>query len=263
MYSKMNTEKDIETLMRLGLSKNEARVYLSLAKSGPQNAQETAKTTNIARQDIYRITPKLLKKGLVEKTIAKPTKYKATTLKQSLRALLNQKNNELKKLKEAVDVLISDYDNSLKRVDHKSDFEFALIPAREAFMEKVRKSVLKSKKSLRIAASLKRFWQGLKEFEEARNRAIKRGVEIKIVTDRPNNQTLSDEFEMIRRRSNLMVRFVPEQPSAVVILVDNMEAFMITSPTADIREAPALWSDNPSFVTLANNYFEELWAKAS
>ena len=258
----MDTDKDIETLLRLGLSKNEARVYLALVKFGSQSAQEIAKTTNIARQDIYRIAPKLLKKGLIERTITTPTEYKATALKQALRTLLKQRNNEFKKLQEAVGVLIYNYSNSIKRVEPRSDSEFVLIPAREAFMVHVRKSVSNSKRSIKIVASLKRFWQGLKEFEEARNRAMRKGAEVKIVTDRPYDQTLSDEFEAIRKKSGLIVRFVPEQPRAVVILVDNKEAFMITSPIADIREAPALWSDNPSFVILANNYFEDLWTKA-
>ena len=259
----MSTDNDIGTLIHLGLSKNEARVYLTLIKFGSQTAQEITKTTNIARQDIYRIAPKLLKKGLIEKTITTPTKYKATALKQALRALLKQRNNEFKKLQEAVGVLIYNYNKNIKRVDHRSNSEFVMIPAKEAFMTKVRKSVSNSKRSIKIAASLKRFWQGLKEFEEARINAMRKGAEIKIVTDRPYDQTLSDEFEAIRKKSRLFVRFIPEQPKAVVILCDVKEAFMITSPTADIREAPALWSDNPSFVILANNYFEDLWAKAS
>jgi sugar-specific transcriptional regulator TrmB len=63
-------QDDIQTLTDLGLSLLQAKTYLNLAKLGKANVQTIAKASNVARQDIYRVMPKLQKLGLAEKFIS-------------------------------------------------------------------------------------------------------------------------------------------------------------------------------------------------
>ena len=49
-------DKAIETLTGLGLTVLQSKVYLALAKEGKSTVKGIAKTSNIARQDLYRIT---------------------------------------------------------------------------------------------------------------------------------------------------------------------------------------------------------------
>jgi len=68
----------IDTLIELGLTLNQARIYVALLHSEkPVTAKEISKITDITRQDVYRILPNLQKTGLLEKTITAPAMFKA------------------------------------------------------------------------------------------------------------------------------------------------------------------------------------------
>ena len=77
----MLQEDCINSLMELGLTLVQAKIYLTLTKLDNATIKAISKNSNLARQDIYRIIPSLQKLGLVEKIIDKPTKYKATPIK--------------------------------------------------------------------------------------------------------------------------------------------------------------------------------------
>lgn len=56
---------DIEKLEAIGLSKNEAKIYLALIKLGSAQAGEISKKTQINRRTTYDTLERLIKKGLV------------------------------------------------------------------------------------------------------------------------------------------------------------------------------------------------------
>jgi len=67
------------------------KTYLGLAKLGVADVKTISKVSNVARQDVYRLTPKLQKCGLAEKIISTQTLYRAIPLKKGLSTLLQQK----------------------------------------------------------------------------------------------------------------------------------------------------------------------------
>jgi len=100
-------EECVQTLMGLGLTLLQAKTYLTLAKLGVADVKTISKVTNVARQDGYRVTPKLQKLGLAEKIISTPTLYKAIPLKMGLSILLQQKVEENTELQEKTKALIT------------------------------------------------------------------------------------------------------------------------------------------------------------
>jgi len=90
----------IQILMDLGLTLLQARVYLVLCKTGNATVKMISQATQIDRQDVYRIMPRLQELGLAEQIIATPTIYKATPIKQGCHFLFQknvQKHFELQK----------------------------------------------------------------------------------------------------------------------------------------------------------------------
>ena len=87
-------DKAIETLAGLGLTVLQAKVYLTLAKEGKSTVKGIAKTSNIARQDLYRITQQLLNLGLIEKLIDTPTKFKAIPIKAAIDMLIGRRKKQ-------------------------------------------------------------------------------------------------------------------------------------------------------------------------
>jgi sugar-specific transcriptional regulator TrmB len=99
-WMKQVQDEDVEALTSLGLTILQAKVYLALVKSGSSTIREISKTSDVARQDLYRITSELQKLGLVERVIANPTEFRAIELTGGISILLqrvHEKEAEIRK----------------------------------------------------------------------------------------------------------------------------------------------------------------------
>ena len=86
----------LETLQKLGLSKNESKVYLVLLELGLSSTKPIIERTNLHRQIVYDTLSSLIEKGLVSYVIQANRKYfKASNPKQFL-GYFNQKQREIK-----------------------------------------------------------------------------------------------------------------------------------------------------------------------
>lgn len=94
-----------EVLINLGLSPEEADIYLSLINSGPQSAGQLAKSTKVKRTYIYSVSGSLIKKGLVTQTkkgkttiFAPMSPDKLTSLVENKKVLIEQAENTLESI---------------------------------------------------------------------------------------------------------------------------------------------------------------------
>ena len=102
----------IETMLhRLGLTKNEIRVYLKLAHFNESKASEIAESLNLHRTETYKILRDLEKRGLVSSVFEKPLKFIATPFENAIETLIESKKLRLQKLetrkKEIVEIWLS------------------------------------------------------------------------------------------------------------------------------------------------------------
>ena len=75
-------------LESFGFTVNQAKVYLFIVQSGKTRVGKIAKTTQLHRQDIYKLLPKLEKMGLITRTIDKPFMIEAIPLEKALETLI-------------------------------------------------------------------------------------------------------------------------------------------------------------------------------
>ena len=88
----------IEMLSPYGLSKNEAKIYLSLMEKGQGTVSDIAKNTGLHRPTVYKFLPDLQAKGLLATTRkGKRTHFLAESPKK-LERLLDQKTIEAREL---------------------------------------------------------------------------------------------------------------------------------------------------------------------
>ncbi len=86
-------------LERLGLSPNEAKVYLSLLKSGPTSIRQVANSAKINRGTTYEALKSLTAGGLVSfKVIGSRSKYSAES-PEKIELMIDEKRKELSMLK--------------------------------------------------------------------------------------------------------------------------------------------------------------------
>ncbi|MCD6301407.1 MAG: TrmB family transcriptional regulator [Staphylothermus sp.] len=77
MYS---SEEILKFLRELGLTKQEAKVYLTLLIHGEMSATELAKAMNLHFPQLYNIMSSLEVKGFIEVQEGRPKRYKAVDI---------------------------------------------------------------------------------------------------------------------------------------------------------------------------------------
>ena len=69
-------------------------------------------------------------------------------------------------------------------------------------------------------------------------------------------------LDCCRKYPSLEVRLVSNYPLTSFVIYDKKEIFIIEFSTVNLTESPALWSNCPSLLALANEYFDASWLRA-
>jgi sugar-specific transcriptional regulator TrmB len=255
---------DVQTLSRLGLTVNQSKVYLFLAKAGMATARNISQKTGVARPDIYRVTLGLEKLGLIEKTISIPVRFKAIAINQALSALMNRRNKETMALQKKSEEIASRFKNkSQNETLEQNNNQFLIIPTKEANMKKRltlihntqnNASVISSQKSMRTVSNAL--------FQELLA-ALQRSVNIKVLTEIPGlRQSTTGTVKEFMQTGNFEMRYLDYCPAILLAIFDNNEALIVAEAGAGLTESPALWTNNLGLVTALQGYFEMLWLKS-
>src|SRR3989338_5889080 len=86
-----------ETLMNVGLSLNEARVYEAMLQLGEANVNLIAIKSKVHRRNVYDSLNKLIEKGLASQYIVKGEKHFRATNPDRLQSILKEKEDKLDK----------------------------------------------------------------------------------------------------------------------------------------------------------------------
>jgi len=252
---------NIQTLINLGLNSSAARVYSALYETGTAKATTIAKVSRVPRPDVYRALSKLNELGLVEKIIAQPFRFSPIPIETGVAILLERKSKEYNELKSKSASLIRRLNNKNIHKDSYQESQFVLIPSKEVLIKRLTKTIEKTQTSIDISTSWKRFKFACYSLAEALEKAWCRGVKGRVIVE----ETEEPFLELVKtswKSPYAKIRHVHSPPKTVMTIYDKKEVFIYINPTADLTESPALWSNNPSLVTMADDCFETLWNTA-
>lgn len=250
----MLEEKTIESLVKLGLTVSQAKVYLTLATSGPCTGKASANSTHIATNDVYRILNELLEKGLVEKVIAKPTRYKATQINDGLSILLEGKKEEYIEAEMQVKVLNELIELKNQEITHQEESQFIITSEVKNLMKMHDRLGQTSKQSIDFVLPLKAT-ESLRDYPQYLERATKRKVKIRAIVIendfKKRSQVTENRFFEVRTFKDIKQSFGMH-------IFDNQEVTMSISE----KPMPSLWTNNAHIVRIARVYFEDMWNSA-
>ncbi len=255
----MFSQDEVKLLTQLGLTTNQAKVYLTLVQNAPSTAYQISKSADLACEVVYRAMPALQEAGLAERLIAKPTIFQAVPVEQGIHSLLNRKSAEQKKLRRKTEALLdriktNHIENSQKSPQEGNDL--TLVPGKEDIIQKLMESIKKTQKSLEVITTHQKFSSTILVFGELYKKAIARGVKIRIATEKHViDRKALKILDSIQRDGSFQVRYFSDYPKAVVAIFDEEEAFI----TLSANGASALRSNSPCFTALAQSFFEIKW----
>jgi len=245
----------------LGLTSSQTKVYLTLLVQGTSTAKSISMHADLPREEIYQILPKLHSLGLVEKLIERPYRFKPTPINEAVNDFLLKRKNRTKELEKRAKQVLENHSitSCTKKIIEKPRFVF--VPSKQALIRRLEKAIKKTRSDIQVLTSYKRLTFACHHLKDVLLNAWDRGVKGKAIINIPEENHL-ELIKICWKPESATLRFIPSPPKTVMAMYDKKQVFIFTNPNADLKESPALWSNYPSILNLAEDYFKIAWTTA-
>ncbi|MFB0550973.1 MAG: MEDS domain-containing protein [Nitrososphaeria archaeon] len=257
-------ETNAEILSDFGLTLNQAKVYVTVAKLGLASISQVSKSSKVRREDVYRMLPRLQELGLIEKILGKPAKIRATPAEDGLSILIRREkelaSKRLSELEAKKSKFLRSFEAYQVKPVEKEGPQFSLVSQREPIVKRGLAMIKKAQSTIDVVVSRHEFYHLFAEYTKPVRKAIRKGVRVRVILDASAQydsilRTI-EEYKSSVATFNLRYSY---QPSSHFMTVDNKQALVATSGEPPIGHSPYLWTDNINIVKLMQKYFEDLW----
>jgi sugar-specific transcriptional regulator TrmB len=260
----MINDEDTVLLLGLGLTVNQARVYLAILKLGKTTVGRVAKFSKVRREEVYRILPTLEKMVLIEKLLGKPSEIRATPISDALTYLVAEEKKEFDNRLSSMKVTVK----KLSLKDWKQPFPeeeesiYILIAEKKAILAKDSVLIRNSKKEVALIADKARILLFLSQFSDEFKQAIKNDAQIRMIIEeeRPDG-SLKEKMKKLIDGTSVHIKY-HNKPLNHFIMSDYTEALITGSKESGLGESPSLWTNNSNLIGVLRTGFEFAWKKA-
>ena len=263
MISLNGIAKDI---MEFGLTRNQAKVYVALLKLGVAPVIRISQLSNVRREEVYRVLGELEKRGVVERIIGKPLKYKALPIDQALPGLLDQRRQEIEwtlSSLEAKGQNLIETAKSLQKeavLEEKEQIGFVSITDGNHALQKIADMIKRTKEELLMALSIYDLKYGYLTHTDPLRHIIQKGATVKILTEIKETDALTLKIldEIMKLKGKIEVRHMNNLPSQITV-IDNKEAIIGSFVFPPTDRHVSLWTDDLNFVKTVTHFFYDSW----
>ena len=255
----ITADNEENTLVNLGFTSLQARVYLALAHSGPIKVNAIAKQSHIHRTHLYEVLKSLEERGYVEKQLALSV-YSAIPLQEVASSLVAFRRQQISKL----ETELAEIAKTLPQQNpdqEKKKMELVLSPNKTSNFAKGHKYIDSAKQQVDLMHTWKRFTQFWAIFEDHMAQTMSRGVKIRQIVEMPPDvsqihKILSRE---IYRNPLFELKIVTRTGGNVTIIDDSAVFFSTTKDKENLGETPLIFSNYEGLLGLMRNYFDYCW----
>lgn len=258
------SEDDTQTLVKLGLTHAQAKIYLTILTIGPSDVKKIAQSTEIDRGEVYRQIETLQKKDLLEKIIDTPCRFKSINLDEAVKGLIQLKKREN-----------ADIDQKVKRLLKKGlkqeqltfdDFRISIIPSDYSKRQLPKRYEYLQKEEVWYT-QIENVPFCLNLWDKTFKKAFKKGIKLRAIAE--INQPTKTIIEQIQRYAeenpNFIIRFDNPTLFITFAIYDEKEMTMYIERQKGFGEhlkRPVLWTNNPILIQIFKDYFELRWKAA-
>lgn len=236
-------------LEQVGLTGNEAKIYLALLELGSALAGELTKKSGVNRTNVYDALDRLIEKGMVSYVIKANRKYFEATPLNRIIKYLDEKENELKQKKKLVNSIIPELE--LKRKLGKEPQEATIYKGKKG-LKSIAEDVLNIRKEILIFGAEGKFVELFTHYaEQWHMRRAKLKIPIRIIyNEKIRKEKLKAGFKILKMR---FISKIYETPATTWIYGDKI--------------AIIVWSDQPIATLIRSKevaksykqFFDILW----
>lgn len=253
-------------LLKLGLSKNEVRVYLYLARYGERKASEISEALCLHRTETYRILRDLEKRGMMSSVFEKPLKFIATPFEKAIELLIETKKLKIKLLERKKQSIVEVW-LSLPQLQVAPERKevFQILEGEEQIDLKADEILQNTKKELLVFApesDLARFYYS--GFLDKLEKSVKRNLEVMLLI----NHSSKSRFFVDKTKLNVKYSSSNIEDLPSFIIADQEHLLLSIRKTDDESEdksrgrrgkIAALWTNYGAFIKALGKLFATLW----
>lgn len=242
-----------ETFEKIGLSKNEAKVYLALLNLGSSLAGKITEKSAIHRRAVYDALNRLIGKGLVSYIIKSGKKYFIATNPEKLLEILKEKEEDIKNKEETIKKILPELISEYKQT--KSKLEASIYMGKEG-LKTIMDIILKEKKDWLSIGSTGKGPEILPYFLPGwHKRRLKLKIKYRgLIADTLEGRKRAKEFLKIGLAE---IKFLPkdiQNPQTIWIFGNKVAIILV------LLEQPIIFLiDNKDISNSFKQYFDWLW----
>jgi sugar-specific transcriptional regulator TrmB/hemerythrin-like domain-containing protein len=256
-------------LSDFGLTVNQAKIYLAIAKSGLTTISHVSKVSQVRREDVYRALPKLEKMGLIERVLGAPTQIRAIPINDALDILVKHERSRATQKVADLAVKKEEFLRNFHAINRRTMIReeetlFSLTSEKAAILGKMISPFKNAQSEIDVVSSRQKISQFMFAYPELFEAAAKKGVKIRIITEMPEEEgklprMMEDQIASLG--TSVRLRFAETLPSHFMIF-DNRELMLSTSTEGALAESPSLWTNSVALVEPLQRTFENLWSSS-
>jgi sugar-specific transcriptional regulator TrmB len=262
------SEQLIKELMSFDLTRNEAKVYLALLQLKQASARAITNFSNVPRQEVYRVLPRLEKLGMIEVNIGKPTKFLSVPPEEVLSELierqqefLTRKISELRRRKNTLKTELKKVEGRSAGLAPPEPVHFVLISGRHLINEKIQGMLRNAKREvLWMSPKLEIRRAVIYDRDKMLRQCAQRNVKVRILTEIDEKNV--KEVKKLSRFCD--VRHVPAVTSLITII--NNKELIIGSAVHTSEDLTSgelvhkLWTNDSAHINVMKDFFEKVWS---
>ena len=256
------SSNDIQILKLAGLSVLQAKVYLTLLRTGRATTRQVSNVAQIDRSDVYRTLISLRKIELVEEIIGTPRVYKAVSIHDGISILRQHKKEEYDQIVKATNNIAKKF---RKQEEMGDEPQFCLTHVKQ---EAPNERMIQTWRSARESVSMyygdkQNYTKAITLHSDVWAEFLRKGLLVRIIAVEPDkNETYKKIIDRLSRKPSFNLRYSSNIASSFV-LFDDKEVWLSTGIEDGFKGSLWLWSNYPSIGKLFQGFFEKLWNEAS
>jgi sugar-specific transcriptional regulator TrmB len=270
----VSQEKVLKTLSDLGLTKLDSKIYIYLAKKGPQKGKEISKALKVQRQQVYRSLKYLQSKAIVSATLERPAKFSAVSFEKVLDLFIRAKMEEAQTVQHEKSELISSWKAIQAGATPDPSARFMVIEGRNIIYSKIKQMMSETKSQLSIISTV----TGLARADQfgLLNAGFKNQLQFKIqfrLLTHLSEQNVGAMKDLLRETLKSKLRFEIRNPNLEsrlfprMVIKDEEEVVFFINPKVDgsltEQDNLCLWTNCKSLIHSFSAMFEELWRNST
>jgi len=247
-------------LTSFGLTPNQSKVYIHLAKHGRRTAPQISKAMKIPRTETYHLLKTLQSKGIITSTLGHPTKFEAMKFAEALVVLLNTEKERVSEMEIKKDELIETWKTipEFGSSDaEKRENKFQVIQGKIPILNKFKALLEGSNGTIMMLGSEEDY---LKLYHTDFPGYLKKTkAKLKILTTGPKGA----DFVFKGIPSDKIKQFKPDQQEDLCFMLnDNREGIFFIKNQDQTKDFVAVWTDSNTLISSLKMLFDLIWSRA-